>query len=83
MKDSSPTRHPTHAPGRSAIVLGLYTGALLVLLMFCALVAANRLPGLEHYALERNAVCKMMFDAPRKLRASLVANGYLENEEER
>jgi len=25
----------------------------------------------------------MMFDARRKLRASLVANGYLENEEER
>jgi predicted MFS family arabinose efflux permease len=50
-----------HPAGRSAIVLGLYTGALLVLLMFCALVAANRLPGLEHYALERNAVSYTLF----------------------
>ena len=31
----------------------------------------------------RNAVYKMMFDARRKLRASLVANGYLESEEGR
>jgi len=30
-----------------------------------------------------NAVYKMMFDARRKLRAGLVANGYLENEEGR
>jgi len=28
----------------------------------------------------RNAVYEMMFDARRKLRAGLVANGYLENE---
>ena len=61
MKDPSLARHTTHAPGRSAIVSGLYTGALLVLLMFCALVAANRLPGLEHYALERNAVSYTLF----------------------
>jgi RNA polymerase sigma-70 factor, ECF subfamily len=31
----------------------------------------------------RNAVCKIMFDARRKLRASLVANGYVESEEGR
>lgn len=31
----------------------------------------------------RNAVYKIMFDARRKLRASLVANGYLESEEGR
>ena len=61
MKDPSLARHTTHAPGHSAIVSGLYTGALLVLLMFCALVAANRLPGLEHYALERNAVSYTLF----------------------
>jgi hypothetical protein len=61
MKDPSSARHPTRAPGRSAIVLGLYTGALLVVLMFCALVAANRVHGLERYALERNAVCYTLF----------------------
>jgi RNA polymerase sigma-70 factor, ECF subfamily len=31
----------------------------------------------------RNAVYKVMFGARRKLRASLVANGYLESEEGR
>ena len=31
----------------------------------------------------RNAVYKMMFDARRKLRAALVANGYLDDDEER
>ena len=31
----------------------------------------------------RNALYKMMFDARRKLRAALVANGYLHDEESR
>ena len=31
----------------------------------------------------RNAIYKMMFDARRKLRAALVANGYLDDEESR
>jgi len=43
------------------MILGLYTGALLVIIMFCALVAANRVPGLEHHALERNAISYTLF----------------------
>jgi hypothetical protein len=59
--DPSQTRHPVRASGRSAIVVGLYTGALLVIIMFCALVATNRVHGLERYALERNAVSYTLF----------------------
>ncbi len=40
---------------------GLYTGALLVVVMLAALVAANRMPGLERYALERNAASYSLF----------------------
>jgi hypothetical protein len=44
-----------------ALKTGLYTGALLVIVTLGALVAANRIPGLEQYALERNAVSYSMF----------------------
>lgn len=40
---------------------GLYTGALLIIAMLGALVAANRIPGLERYAFERNAACYTLF----------------------
>jgi hypothetical protein len=40
---------------RPALVMGIYTGALLIIVMLGALVAANRIPRLEPYALERNA----------------------------
>ena len=47
-------------PG-SAIRTGLYTGALLIVVMLGGLVAANRVPDLEPYALERNAVGYTVF----------------------
>ena len=49
------------AAGHPALLTGLYTGALLVIVMFGSLVAANRIPGLETYALERNAASYSMF----------------------
>jgi hypothetical protein len=61
MKDPAPPRHSQRSSGRSAIILGLYTGALMVIIMFCSLVAANRLPGLERHALERNAISYSLF----------------------
>lgn len=47
-------RHPV-------LITGLYTGCLLVVAMLAALIAANRIPGLERYALERNAASYCMF----------------------
>jgi len=44
-----------------ALRTGIYTGALLVVVMLGALVAANRIPALEHYALERNAISYTLF----------------------
>jgi hypothetical protein len=41
---------------RPALTTGIYTGALLVIVTFGALVAANRMPWLDNHALERNAV---------------------------
>jgi hypothetical protein len=38
-----------------AILTGIYVGALMIVVMLSALVAANRFPALEPYALERNA----------------------------
>jgi len=40
---------------RPALVTGVYVGAFLILVMSAALVAANRVPALDRYALERNA----------------------------
>jgi hypothetical protein len=54
---SSPDANSEHP----ALVTGLYTGSLLVIVMFGALVAANRIPGLEKYALERNAASYSFF----------------------
>jgi hypothetical protein len=55
---SSAERHnilPDAEGLRSALITGVYVGALLILVMSAALVAANRVPRLEPYALERNA----------------------------
>jgi hypothetical protein len=46
---------------RPALITGIYTGALLVIVMFAALVAANRMPWLDNRALERNAVFCALF----------------------
>jgi hypothetical protein len=48
-------------PSGSAIRTGLYGGALLIVAMLGALVAANRMPALEKYAFERNAACYTLF----------------------
>jgi hypothetical protein len=45
----------------SPIRTGLYSGALLIVTMLGALVAANRIPALERYAFERNASCYTLF----------------------
>jgi hypothetical protein len=52
--DKSPISH-------LALRTGIYTGALLVVVMLGALVAANRIPALERYALERNAISYSLF----------------------
>lgn len=40
---------------RPVLLTGIYVGTLMVIVMFGALVAANRMPSLEPFALERNA----------------------------
>ena len=55
--DHSARAEATHP----AISTGLYTGALLMIVMLGALVAANRIPGLEKYALERNGASYSLF----------------------
>jgi hypothetical protein len=52
-----PGKHVPHP----ALWTGLYTGALLVIVMMGALVAANRIPALERFALERNAISYSLF----------------------
>ena len=51
------------APPLSGSVLrtGIYGGSLLIIAMLGALVTANRMPGFEKYALERNASCYTLF----------------------
>jgi len=65
-KFSSLHSHGAYRPldehsGHPALVTGLYTGALLVIVMLGSLVAANRIFGLEKYALERNAASYCLF----------------------
>ncbi|MGH9733989.1 MAG: hypothetical protein ACRD8A_05315 [Candidatus Acidiferrales bacterium] len=47
--------------GHPVLLTGLYTGCLLVIVMLASLVAANRVPALEQYALERNAASYSLF----------------------
>jgi hypothetical protein len=54
--------HPVRVEAsHPAIWTGFYTGALLTIVMLGALVAANRIPGLEKYALERNGASYSLF----------------------
>ncbi len=48
-------------PSSPALWTGMYLGALLNIVMIAALVAANRFPDLEPYALERNAASFGLF----------------------
>jgi hypothetical protein len=48
-------------PSSPALWTGVYLGALLNVVMIAALVAANRFPSLESYALERNAASFGLF----------------------
>src|SRR5580700_5284332 len=66
MTHSLPSEQSTSTKGhgplhRPAILTGLYTGALLVIVMVGALVAANRLSWLDNRALERNAAAYGLF----------------------
>jgi hypothetical protein len=47
--------------GRATFFTGIFTGLLLIVAMLGALVAANRMPALEDYALERNAISYTLF----------------------
>lgn len=47
--------------GRATLWTGIYTGAFLIVVMLGSLVAANRFPRLEGYALERNAIAYCLF----------------------
>ena len=47
---------------RTALQTGIFMGALLIVVMIAALFVANRVPGSERYALERNATfCALFF----------------------
>jgi hypothetical protein len=64
MNDTPPIEtHPLRQapPPGSALRTGIYSGALLIVTMLGALVAANRTPALERYAFERNAGCYTLF----------------------
>ena len=54
-------QQPNERLPHPALVTGLYMGSLLIIVMLGALVAANRIPGLERYALERNAASYSLF----------------------
>jgi phosphotransferase system glucose/maltose/N-acetylglucosamine-specific IIC component len=51
----------TAARGRATFFTGIFTGALLIVVMLAALVAANRAPAFEAFALERNAISYTLF----------------------
>jgi len=62
MMDHSGTDQPaSSSPRQATLYTGVYTGALLVVVMIGSLVAANRIPGLERFALERNAASYGLF----------------------
>ena len=55
------TQQAAASSGRTTLFTGLYTGAALIVVMLGSLVAANRMPSLEPYALERNGVSYAFF----------------------
>lgn len=83
---STPTGRPATAKRwPPTLRVGVYTGALLIVTMLGGLVTANRIPGLERYALERNAifytlfvllmlvpVCRFLNQPQRMLTASMI-----------
>jgi nitrate/nitrite transporter NarK len=54
-------RNPKARNPREAFSTGLYCGALLTLVMLASLVVADRIPGIERYALERNGISYALF----------------------
>jgi len=58
---TAPSRRTEAGPFRQAIRTGVRTAGLLIAIMIGALVTANRIPALEAYALERNAVFFSLF----------------------
>jgi len=44
-----------------AFSTGLYAGAFLIVVMLASLVTADRIPGIERYALERNGISYALF----------------------
>jgi hypothetical protein len=55
---------PAHAAGKvfsTTVRIGLYTGALLTVVMVGSLIAANRVPWLDNRALERNGASYGLF----------------------
>jgi membrane protease YdiL (CAAX protease family) len=61
MTDATADRRGQPSPFRQAFRTGLRTAASLIVIMIAALLAANRIPALEAYALERNAVFFTLF----------------------
>ena len=63
MTDAALTENVRSEPDARGPILrtGIYTGALLIIVMWVALVAANRMANLEPYALERNAASYGLF----------------------
>lgn len=63
MRDAALTENVSSEPDARGPVLrtGIYTGALLIIVMWVALVVANRMASLEPYALERNAAAYGLF----------------------
>jgi hypothetical protein len=57
MRNAASTENVSSEPDAGGPILrtGIYTGALLIVVMWVALVVANRMASLESYALERNA----------------------------
>jgi hypothetical protein len=60
-KVSDSTASASAARGRATFFTGIFTAFLLIVVMLAALVAANRIPALEEYALERNALSYTLF----------------------
>ncbi|HEY6442288.1 MAG TPA: hypothetical protein VIY66_02995 [Candidatus Acidoferrales bacterium] len=63
MRDTALTENVNPEPDARGPILrtGIYTGALLIIVMWVALVVANRTASLEPYALERNAAAYGLF----------------------
>ncbi len=63
MRDTALTENIGSEPDARGPILrtGIYTGALLIIVMWVALVMANRMASLEPYALERNAAAYGLF----------------------